>query len=305
VLVAGIAYAIFKGSTQAFRGFLFGVCVPVGGPACGSNLEGYMHSAVATEAGRALRSVKTAMEQLRLHTISEPHFWRCRPGLAERAGIHPKHAAAPGRDVKCSWFLCCSRLLPRSVRFAAVGGGYIRARFFVRHVMEGIFEGFGRQYLFGKEIIGHHYHLLYTLLGDAGPFFHPDLQSAWSDSGWSRRQVCRCSSGMRLVTWFTITSQGFREQVRPTSSIFYGAGLVACAPHMFPIEIFSHLGAHLSRPSVICEHVPGEMVTLVFFSLIPLGVPIIFRGCTSELLSFRPTFLYADVCLLAEATARS
>ena len=42
VLVAGIAYAIFKGSTQAFRGFLFGVCVPVAALLAEATYEGYM-----------------------------------------------------------------------------------------------------------------------------------------------------------------------------------------------------------------------------------------------------------------------
>jgi hypothetical protein len=42
VLVAGIAYAIFKGSTQAFRGFLFGVCVPVAAMLAEATYEGYM-----------------------------------------------------------------------------------------------------------------------------------------------------------------------------------------------------------------------------------------------------------------------
>jgi ATP synthase I chain len=42
VLVAGIAYVIFEGSTQAFRGFLFGVCVPVGAMLAEATYEGYM-----------------------------------------------------------------------------------------------------------------------------------------------------------------------------------------------------------------------------------------------------------------------
>jgi hypothetical protein len=41
VLVAAIAYAIFKGSIQAFRGFLFGVCLPVAGMLTEAAYEGY------------------------------------------------------------------------------------------------------------------------------------------------------------------------------------------------------------------------------------------------------------------------
>lgn len=42
VLVAGIAYAIFKGSTQAFYGFLFGVCLPAAAMLTEAAYEGYM-----------------------------------------------------------------------------------------------------------------------------------------------------------------------------------------------------------------------------------------------------------------------
>lgn len=41
VLVTGVAYAIFKGSTLAFRGFLFGVCLPVGAMLMEAAYEGY------------------------------------------------------------------------------------------------------------------------------------------------------------------------------------------------------------------------------------------------------------------------
>jgi hypothetical protein len=41
VLVAGIAYAIFIGSAQAFRGFLFGVCLPVAAMLMEAAYEGY------------------------------------------------------------------------------------------------------------------------------------------------------------------------------------------------------------------------------------------------------------------------
>jgi hypothetical protein len=42
VLVAACAYAIFKGSRQAFEGFLFGVCLPVAGMLVEAAYETYM-----------------------------------------------------------------------------------------------------------------------------------------------------------------------------------------------------------------------------------------------------------------------
>jgi len=41
VLVGIVAYAIFKGSSQAFRGFLFGLCLPVGAMLSEAAYEAY------------------------------------------------------------------------------------------------------------------------------------------------------------------------------------------------------------------------------------------------------------------------
>ncbi|MBA2681898.1 MAG: F0F1 ATP synthase subunit A [Ktedonobacteraceae bacterium] len=51
------------------------------------------------------------------------------------------------------------------------------------------------------------------------------------------------------------------------------------APLMFPIEIISHLARVLSLTIRLYANMfAGDMVTLVFFSLVPIGVPIIFLG---------------------------
>jgi F-type H+-transporting ATPase subunit a len=50
-------------------------------------------------------------------------------------------------------------------------------------------------------------------------------------------------------------------------------------PLMLPLEIISHLARLLSLTIRLYANMfAGDMVTLVFFSLIPLGVPIIFLG---------------------------
>lgn len=41
LLVGIVAYAIFRGSSQAFRGFLFGLCLPVGAMLCEAAWEAY------------------------------------------------------------------------------------------------------------------------------------------------------------------------------------------------------------------------------------------------------------------------
>jgi F-type H+-transporting ATPase subunit a len=51
------------------------------------------------------------------------------------------------------------------------------------------------------------------------------------------------------------------------------------APLMIPIEFFSHLGRLLSLTVRLYANMfAGEQVTLVFMSLIPLGIPVVFMG---------------------------
>jgi F-type H+-transporting ATPase subunit a len=53
----------------------------------------------------------------------------------------------------------------------------------------------------------------------------------------------------------------------------------ALAILMVPIEIISHLARVLSLTiRLFANMFAGDMVTLVFFSLIPIGVPVIFLG---------------------------
>jgi F-type H+-transporting ATPase subunit a len=51
------------------------------------------------------------------------------------------------------------------------------------------------------------------------------------------------------------------------------------APLMIPIEIISHLARVLSLTiRLFANMFAGDMVTLVFFSLVPIGIPILFLG---------------------------
>ena len=53
----------------------------------------------------------------------------------------------------------------------------------------------------------------------------------------------------------------------------------ALAPLMIPIELISHLARVLSLTiRLFANMFAGDMVTLVFFSLVPIGIPIAFLG---------------------------
>jgi F-type H+-transporting ATPase subunit a len=74
---------------------------------------------------------------------------------------------------------------------------------------------------------------------------------------------------------------------------------------LFPIELVSHTARLLSLTvRLFANMFAGEIVTLVFFSLIPLGLPIIFEGL-HIFVSFIQTYIFVLLaCVyLGEATA--
>jgi F-type H+-transporting ATPase subunit a len=74
---------------------------------------------------------------------------------------------------------------------------------------------------------------------------------------------------------------------------------------LFPIEIFSHTARIMSLTiRLFANMFAGEMVTLVFFSLIPLGLPVLFEGLHIGV-SFIQTYIFVLLaCVyLGEATA--
>jgi F-type H+-transporting ATPase subunit a len=74
---------------------------------------------------------------------------------------------------------------------------------------------------------------------------------------------------------------------------------------LFPIELFSHAARVLSLTvRLFANMFAGEMVTLVFFSLTPLGIPIVFEGLHVGV-SFIQTYIFVLLaCVyLGEATA--
>ena len=51
------------------------------------------------------------------------------------------------------------------------------------------------------------------------------------------------------------------------------------APLMIPIELISHIARMMSLTIRLYANIfAGDLVTLVFFSLIPIGIPVIFLG---------------------------
>jgi F-type H+-transporting ATPase subunit a len=82
--------------------------------------------------------------------------------------------------------------------------------------------------------------------------------------------------GCALVTWFYYHFAGIREKKFGYIKNFLGPEWWL-AFLMFPIEIFSHLARILSLTiRLFANMFAGDMVTLVFLSLIPIGIPVVF-----------------------------
>ena len=85
--------------------------------------------------------------------------------------------------------------------------------------------------------------------------------------------------GCAISTWIYYHAHGFRQQ-GPVHYVAHFAGPVpAMAPLMFPIEIISHTARLMSLTIRLWANIfAGDLITLAFFSLIPVGLPLLFLG---------------------------
>jgi len=187
--------------------------------------------------------------------------------------IEPKHPAAPIPNSLAMEILVFAFLL---LLFF-----YLRARLSVdrpgavQHVFEGV-EGFIQGQ--SDEIIGHHsegytpflsalffFILLCNLIGVIPGFESPTALPV-------------VPLGCALCAFVYYQTQGFKHSGIGYLKHFAGP-MPALAPLMVPIELISHLARVLSLTIRLYANMfAGDMVTMVFFSLVPLGVPILFLG---------------------------
>ena len=119
--------------------------------------------------------------------------------------------------------------------------------------------------------------------------------------------------GCALLTWFYYHFQGVRAN-GPVGYLKHFMGPqegLPLAVRLFlpillvPIEVFSHMARVLSLTvRLFANMFAGDMVTLVAFSLVPLGVPIVLQGL-HIFVSFIQTYIFVLLtCVyLGEATA--
>ena len=213
------------------------------------------------------------MEQLWFTALLNRLFGGPVLSLLLALGIHPKHSATPISNSFAMEFLVVALL---TLFFIAVRANLSVDRpGALQHTMEGI-EGFiGNM---GNEIIGHHYPPYQAYLVALGLFILSCNLIGVIPGFESPTAVPIVPLGCALLTWFYYHFQGVRTNGLGYFKHFMGP-VWWLAPLMLPIEIFSHTARLLSLTVRLYANMfAGEMVTLVFFSLVPIGVPIIFEG---------------------------
>ena len=84
--------------------------------------------------------------------------------------------------------------------------------------------------------------------------------------------------GCAICAFVYYQFQGFRASGAGYLKHFLGP-MWWLSPLMLPLEIISHLARLMSLTIRLYANMfAGDMVTLVFFSLVPLGIPILFQG---------------------------
>ena len=84
--------------------------------------------------------------------------------------------------------------------------------------------------------------------------------------------------GLALVTFFYYQYHGVRANGFGYIKQFLGP-VAAISPLMFIIEVISHVARVLSLTVRLYGNMfAGDLLTLVFFSLVPVGIPLIFLG---------------------------
>ncbi len=85
--------------------------------------------------------------------------------------------------------------------------------------------------------------------------------------------------GCAVCAFVYYQTQGFKQRHCTTLKHFLGPMWWLGRSSMLPIEIISHLARMLSLTVRLYANMfAGDMVTMVFFSLVPIGVPILFLG---------------------------
>ncbi len=214
-------------------------------------------------------------EQLPFTALLNRVFAGPADALLRAVGLPPQYPQAPISNAIAMEILVVSILV---LLFLLV-----RARLSVdrpgalQHIFEGL-HGFVQQQ--SREIIGHHSEGYTPFLVALGLFILCcnliGLVPAFeSPTGVSPTVPLGCA----VASFIYYHVQGVKRQGALHYAKHFAGPMPALAPLMIPIEVISHLARMLSLTiRLFANMFAGDMVTLVFFSLVPIGIPVIFMG---------------------------
>lgn len=213
------------------------------------------------------------MEQLPLTALLNKYFGGLALALLHALHIRPTYPKTPitnfvAMEILVTVLLLLFFVLVRTRLSVETPGG-------LQHVVEGL-HGFIQNQ--SEEIIGHHserytpflvtlfsFILLCNLLGVVPGFESPTANPA-------------VPLGCAIIAFLYYNLQGFKAKGVRYAADFLGP-VWWLAWLMLPIELISHFARMLSLTiRLFANMFAGDMVTLVFFSLVPLGVPVAFLG---------------------------
>lgn len=145
-----------------------------------------------------------------------------------------------------------------------------------QHIAEMIHETIGGQ---AEQVIGHGYQrfqayvtciFLFVLLNNLSGLI-PGIAAPTTS--------IMVTLGLAVPTFLYYNFYGIREQGLIGYIKHFCGPIWWMAPLLLPIEIVSHLARVMSLSVRLYANMfAGDLVTLVFFSLIPIGIPVIFLG---------------------------
>ncbi len=213
------------------------------------------------------------MEQLPFTVLLNKYFGGVALALLHALHIQPQHPETPitnfvAMEILVAVLLLVFFVLVRRRLSVETPGG-------LQHIVEGL-HGFIQGQ--SEEIIGHHserftpflvtlftFILICNLLGVIPGFESPTATPA-------------VPLGCAVTAFCYYNLQGFKTKGAHYAADFLGP-VWWLAWLMLPIELISHFARMLSLTiRLFANMFAGDMVTLVFFSLVPLGVPVAFLG---------------------------
>ncbi|MBV9075058.1 MAG: F0F1 ATP synthase subunit A [Acidobacteria bacterium] len=146
--------------------------------------------------------------------------------------------------------------------------------------MQHIFE-LTEQFIDGQseEIIGHHSSHFTPFLVALGLFILISNLIGLIPGFESPTATPTVPLGLAIVAWLYYHFHGIKKQGPVKYAKHFVGPMPILAPLMIPIEIISHIARMMSLTIRLYANIfAGDLVTLVFFSLIPIGIPVIFLG---------------------------